>query len=100
MTVGEKTALEDLTDNFAAFINFLTAEVDAAKDDIITKEDELATAKMNQTLYNENNHGVEIAQEALDAAIAKLEAKQAKLDEALANLAKGLEIIAAVNAAE
>ena len=55
---------------------------------------------MYQILYKENKHGVEIAQEALDKAIAKLEEKQAKLEEALANLAKGLEIIAAANGAE
>ena len=91
---------DKLTDNLAAFIEFLEDEVETAKTAVVEAEDDLANAKMWETLIENGKSGVELAKENLDAKIAKLEEAQAKLEEALANVAKGLEIIAAVNGTE
>jgi len=64
-------------------------------------ERELATAKLALELNKTKEYSaVAIAEKELNDAIASLEACQAKLDEALANAKKALEIIAALNAAE
>jgi len=98
--LSKDITLSQLTTNFGLFIEFLEDEVEDAKKEVVEAEDDLANAKMWETLIENGKSGVELAKENLDAKIAKLEEAQAKLEEALANVAKGLEIIAAVNGTE
>lgn len=83
------------------FAEFLKEQVESAKEDVVEAEWELAEAKRAAELALDGKYDpFAEAKKTLDDAVAALEKAQAELDEATANLAKGLEIIAAVNAAE
>ena len=87
--------------DFEGFAEFLAGQVAIAEADVIAKKEALATAQVNAELALDGKYDfISAAKETLDKKLAELTAAQAKLDEATANLKKGLEIIAAVNAAE
>ena len=96
----------EYTDEYEAydvegFAEFLKEQVESAKEDVVVAEWKLAEAKHNAELALDGKYDpFAEAKKTLDDAVAALEKAQAELDEATANLAKGLEIIAAVNAAE
>ena len=96
----------EYTDEYEAydvegFAEFLKEQVESAKEDVVEAEWALAAAKHAAELALDGKYDpFAEAKKTLDDAVAALEKAQAELDEATANLAKGLEIIAAVNAAE